>query len=1022
VTSFVEGLRPDEFAGLDIGPVIIDPANPQPGQIATIRVPVHNSSLLPLEGVIIGVLAAARMVTWTSIDLSIDATEEAVLELAPTSAGAFRITIVVDPGHRLLVEPRDHTSVTIPLIVSDGPSRVVLQDLRWQAATRSIEVELRNRSDVPVYAPVVVIADGEVVCRTVVGPIPPQGLAVLAASWLGGMPGILSASIELPEADYPSARWSAKSRPERMKAKTTLTRDLRLESELQVEGLSVATVRSASGLPRRVTVSARVVNKGRSSTSVGCPVDLIMRPEGSLEPSGFSLLIAPLGPGSAVAVSHSFEFPVGVETAKLEVVADPDDRVAPASQAKRASLEFHDPAADVAHWISIGPTLIQLGLGAVGRLHQILLDPSRPGTIFVASGGAAGSGVWRTRDGGANWDPVTDGFGTPNVKAMAMDPSDSQRLWAATPDGVLHTDDGGDSWLVIANAAELEVENRAGGDLVLRVDPNNTSILYITGPTGLRRSVDGGATWSVVLNAGTATDLVVDTTPGRLYAAISNSDVALQTGVYRSDDYGSSWRKLTGCPSGLLPQVARPTTIRLAISGSTLYASFMEIGIGWTLLRTTGVGCLIGDRQESVWEQGWHPTGSVGSDPIFRRLWSGIYADPINSRIVYAGGTDLWVSKNGGTSFTRITEPHVDHHGFAFDPSDSSHVFTVSDGGLYWSNSHGDPGSWNFIAMGIRNTEFYDIAIAVTDPDLLIGGTQDNGTVRYDAPRTAWGCLRDGDGATVAIDSTDDSVMYSMGQYANSISRSSDSGTHWMGISSALSSGPECYNLYFQVHPTKPAIFLASCGSLWRLNQPDPTWRAIFTPLNGTVLRSAIDPRSDTYFAGTSLGEIFAGIGGAGFVPIFQNPSATLAVTDIEVDPDETDTVYVSYQGTGDGRVILASKVGSSYQALDITGNLPPDLLVRSLALDRKNRNTIYAGTDRGVHRGRMTSAMTAWEWDHYGSGLPDPDVRTILVHPISGVLYAATLGRGVYEVNTAPKQGSDWLPAITHMMLPESS
>jgi photosystem II stability/assembly factor-like uncharacterized protein len=946
------------------------------------------------------------MVTWTSIDLGIGATEEAVLEWDPISVGVFRITIVVDPGHRLPVEPRDHTSVTIPLTVSDGPSGVVLRDLRWRAATRSIEVELGNRSEVPVHAPVIVIADGEAVCRTVVGPIPPQGLAVLATSWLGGMrPGILSASIESPEANYLSAAWSAKNGPAPIKDETTLTRDLRLESELQVEGLSVATV-----------------NKGRSSTSARCPVDLTLQPEGSREPSRFSLQVAPLGAGSAAAVSHSFVLPAGVEMAKLEVVADSDDRIAPPGQTKRASLEFRNGVEDIARWVSIGPTLIQSGLGAVGRLHQILLDPSQPGTIFVASGGAAGSGVWRTRDGGANWDPVTDGFGTPNVKAMAMDPGDSQRLWAATPGGVLHTDDGGDSWLIIANAAELEVESRAGGDLVLRVDPNNTSILYITGSGGVRRSVDGGATWSVVLKAGAATDLVVDSTPGRLYAAISNNDVALQTGVYRSDDYGSSWRKLTGCPSGRIPQVTGPATIRLAISGSTLYASFMEIGIGWTLFRTTEVGCLIGDQQESVWERGWHPTGSVGSSPIFRRLWSGIYASPIDSRIVYAGGTDLWVSKNGGASFTRITEPHVDHHGFAFDPTDSSHIFTVSDGGLYRSNSHGDPGSWQFIATGIRNTEFYDIAVAVTNTDLLIGGTQDNGTVRYDAPKTVWSSLRDGDGATVAIDPADDSVMYSMGQYANSISRSSDSGTHWTGISSALSSGAECFNLYFQVHPKKPNIVLASCGSLWRLNQPDPTWRTIFTPPDGRVLQSAIDPRSDTYFAGTSRGEMFAGIGGVGFVLIFQNPSAVFPVTDIEVDPNETGEVYVSYEGTGDGRVIIASKVGSSYQVLDITGNLPANLSVRSLALDRKNRHTVYVGTDRGVYRGRMTSTMTAWEWDYYGSGLPDPDVRTVLVHPVSGALYAGTLGRGVYEVNTAPKQGGDWLPAITHMMLRESS
>ena len=624
--TFVEGIRPDEFAAVDVGAVVADPAYPLPGQIVTIRVPLRNSGLRRLEGVTIGVLVAGRMVARRSLDLDVDVTEEAVLEWGPVPAGSLRITVVVDPDRRLPLDPQDRPSVMFSLLVSDRPSDVVLRDLRWRAATRSIEVELHNGSGAPAYAPVMIAVDGETVRRTVVGPIPPQGSSVLATSWFRSMrPGALTASVDLPEADHPSAAGD-------VRAATVLTRDLRPEAELEVEGLSVAAVKSLPDQPRRLTVSAQVVNTGRSPTRGRCPVDLAIWPAGSSEPTRHSLLVAPLVPGSAVAVSHSFDLPAGVNTATVDVVADPDDRIAPPTPGKRAQLEFRNPVANVGRWVSIGPTLIPLGLGAVGRLHQILLDPTRPGTMFVASGGASGSGVWRTRDGGANWDPVTDGFGTPNVKAMAMDPSDSRRLWAATPRGLLHTDDGGDSWQFITSATALPVDSRAGADSALRVDPNHAATLHLTGSAGVQRSVDGGATWSVVLDSGHATDLVVDSSSsGRLYAAIRNDLVPAQTGVYQSDDHGGSWRQLTGCPGGRLPVMTGPTVIRLAISGSTLYASFMEIGVGWTLYRTTSVGCLIGGRQESVWEAGWSPGPNivVDGEPIFRRLWKGIYANPV---------------------------------------------------------------------------------------------------------------------------------------------------------------------------------------------------------------------------------------------------------------------------------------------------------------------------------------------------------------------------------------------------------
>ena len=189
-------------------------------------------------------------------------------------------------------------------------------------------------------------------------------------------------------------------------------------------------------------------------------------------------------------------------------------------------------------------------------------------------------------------------------------------------------------------------------------------------------------------------------------------------------------------------------------------------------------------------------------------------------------------------------------------------------------------------------------------------------------------------------------------------------------------------------------------------------------PPSGTVSRIAIDPASDIYYVGTSIGAVFAGYGRHWLCADPSEPAGAPAVTDIEVDPSEEATIYASFKAAGDGRIIRATRVNAIYQVLDITGNLPADLSVRSLAVDRMNRHTIYAGTDQGVYRGRMTSAMPAWEWDLYSNGLPAPDVQALRAHPISGVLYAATLGRGVYEVNTAPSPGSDWLPAIMHMTL----
>lgn len=256
----------------------------------------------------------------------------------------------------------------------------------------------------------------------------------------------------------------------------------------------------------------------------------------------------------------------------------------------------------------------------------------------------------------------------------------------------------------------------------------------------------------------------------------------------------------------------------------------------------------------------------------------------------------------------------------------------------------------------------------------------------------------------MAIDPTDESIMYSMGQYVDQIRRSDDGGDDWTDISDDLFPDQQkCLNLRFQLHPTDPSIILAPCEALWRLDQGNGAWEKIFVPPTGTVVRVAVEPSQNIYLAGSD-GEVYAGRDGTDFQLVISSPVGPANVTDIELDPHHSTTLFVSFTGSDDGRVLRATRsTASSYDAIDITGDLPVDLSVTSLAHDRGNRSTLYAGTDRGVYRGRPSVGEAAWHWDRYGNGLPDPDVRSLHAYPTTGLLRAGTMGRGAYEVRTAP-------------------
>ena len=140
-------------------------------------------------------------------------------------------------------------------------------------------------------------------------------------------------------------------------------------------------------------------------------------------------------------------------------------------------------------------------------------------------------------------------------------------------------------------------------------------------------------------------------------------------------------------------------------------------------------------------------------------------------------------------------------------------IYTLGDGGIFRSSNRGD--SWAQHGAGIANILFYDIAISEVDPDLVIGGTQDNGTLKYHGSDT-WKEILGGDGGTVDIDPANPQTLYAMLQYISSIRRSTDGGSSWSPIGAGLPQGSVCFNAHFQVVRSDTSHLHASCMSLWR--------------------------------------------------------------------------------------------------------------------------------------------------------------------------------------------------------------
>ena len=161
----------------------------------------------------------------------------------------------------------------------------------------------------------------------------------------------------------------------------------------------------------------------------------------------------------------------------------------------------------------------------------------------------------------------------------------------------------------------------------------------------------------------------------------------------------------------------------------------------------------------------WHRVNSLNPRPMY---YSQIRVDPSNSDQLWVLGTSLYKSSDGGKTFTddgHGDDVHVDHHALWIDPRDGRHVLLGNDGGLYATYDQGK--NWdhhNHVAIG----QFYHVAVS-SDPNYKVyGGLQDNGSwggpnrvANNSGPvNSDWMSIGGGDGFVCAVDPDDPDQIY----------------------------------------------------------------------------------------------------------------------------------------------------------------------------------------------------------------------------------------------------------------------
>ncbi len=644
-----------------------------------------------------------------------------------------------------------------------------------------------------------------------------------------------------------------------------------------------------------------------------------------------------------------------------------------------------------------------------GRVRDVVADPNNPNIVYIAT---ASGGVWKTPDITAKpiqWISISNGLPSLLTTALAIDPQNPRTLFVGMGEvegdgyktepgqGIFKSIDAGENW------KPVPPPSIAGGFCQqIVIDSTNPQIIYVAtaSGSGLIKSTDGGSTWNKLTLGIAPYSLVYNTRqPQNIMASAPNN-------IYRSTDAGATWTKsMTGITGSLG---------RITIAASPEFPNLVYASIG-----NGSTQGFLGVWKSENFGLTWSKMSTTTANPLGnQQFWcNSIAVRPNSAGQLIVAGLNVLVSTDSGKTFgfsTQWNPPlgsyppdfvHADIHRLV---AVGNVMYACTDGGIARSTITSSYHNWQTdINSGLATLQFIGVDADRTFT-YVSGGCQDNGTNRALIHDRDFKQTRGGDGGRGWISSNDGAIAYTT-YVRTTFYQSLDSAKSFpepnlIEQNTALYRIDELQKGNGEGSPFYPAYDVSRDGTIVAFGGNSHIWMSASGGQDGFT---AVPPSATTkvgtsnvvhVFQGEDLTSyIWAGTGNSVWRSTDQGLSWTAknigeAPVGITSNPNNHNEVFVVTQGIGGTQKhFFKSEDGGATFTTPATNF--PNIGCWSIAVSPKNGN-LYVGTDRGI----VYSADGGITWDPLMNGMPLVEVLSLKLKGVGNdTLLAGTYGRGMF-------------------------